>query len=596
MKRPAVFFSILLISILTFSTSLTGYAATFNSATIPPALTFTTVVSGLNLPVFVANAGDGSNRLFIVQQSGQILIFKNNSLLATPFLNISSLSGFTGVNGEQGLLGLAFDPNFATNGNFYITYTTNTGNTNFPYTTTLARYHATPGSDVADTTGTVLLSAPKKWTNHNGGMLAFGADGYLYLSVGDGGSGGDPNNNAQNKSVLLGKILRLDVNSVPPSGQNYVIPPTNPFYSSTDTTIRKEIWAYGLRNSWRFSFDSLTHDLYIGDVGQDTQEEIDFQPASSTGGENYGWHILEGNLCYSPSSGCVAPTGYVAPVTTYNHGANDSFGCAVTGGYVYRGSASPALQGVYLYGDYCSGKILGLVNNGSGWTSKLITTTGYNISSFGQDEQGELYLTDYGAGQVVKISQVNLVTQNFVSQGILDGHIIETYPFSGSGGTIDSTSAFFKLGDSAGNRQYRAILSFATGSLPDAAVITSAQIKIKLTSISTTSPFSVLGKLWIDLGIPRFGTSTALESIDFQSTATKSGAGAVSPLPSSGWYTGSIYKANLPSINRYGATQIRLRFATSTNNNSISNFANFASGNAASSADYPQLIIQYYIP
>ena len=238
---------IVLLSLLGASALSAGSTKPAYAAGLPSTLQFTQVVSGLNLPVSIANAGDGSNRLFIVQQSGQIRIFKNGSLLATPFLNISGLiSNFTGTNGEQGLLSLAFDPNYATNGNFYITYTTNNSDPTFIYTTTLARFHVSSGNpDLADTTsGSVLLSIPKKFTNHNGGMLAFGPDGFLYMSMGDGGSGGDPDNNAQNLHSLLGKLLRLDVESTPPTGQKYVIPSTNPFFTSSDPSVRKEIWAY----------------------------------------------------------------------------------------------------------------------------------------------------------------------------------------------------------------------------------------------------------------------------------------------------------------------------------------------------------------
>ena len=377
------------------------------AASIPQTVNFNLIVSGLTKPVFITNAGDGSNRLFIVQQSGQIRIFKNGSLLSTPFLNISGLvSNFTGVNGEQGLLSLAFDPNYSNNGDFYIAYTTSTNDPTFPYTTTLARYHVSSvNSDLADTgSGVVLLSIPKKYTNHNGGMIAFGPDGYLYLSVGDGGSGGDPDSNAQNLQTMLGKLLRLDVHSTPPIGQTYVIPPTNPFYASNEANVKKEIWAYGLRNPWRFSFDSWTGDMYIGDVGQNREEEIDFQPTSSAGGQNYGWSILEGNLCYNPSSNCIAPSNYVSPVATYDHGNNDSYGCSITGGYVYRGSQFPSLQGVYFYGDYCSGKLLGLIRNPNNtWTSSLIASTSYWISSFGEDEQNELYLADYAGGTVYQL-------------------------------------------------------------------------------------------------------------------------------------------------------------------------------------------------
>ena len=388
---------------------------------LPTTLIFTPVVSGLTQPVFVTNAGDGSNRLFIVQQNGQIRIFKNGTLLPTPFINIAGLiSNFTGTNGEQGLLGLAFDPNYSNNGNFYITYTTLNNDPTFTYAITLARFHVSSvNSDQADpSSGMVLLSIPKKYTNHNGGMIAFGPDGYLYMSAGDGGSGGDPDNNAQNLHTLLGKILRLDVVTAPPSGKTYVIPPTNPFYGNADPNLRQEIWAYGLRNPWRFSFDRSTGDLYIGDVGQGTEEEVDFQSSSSAGGQNYGWRILEGNLCYNPSINCVAPSGYIPPVATYDHGTNSSYGCSITGGYVYRGNLSPSLQGVYFYGDYCSGKVLGLIKNPDNtWTYGLIASTSYSISSFGQDEQGELYLADYGGGKLYHISSGSVIISGDAGAG-----------------------------------------------------------------------------------------------------------------------------------------------------------------------------------
>src|SRR5512140_1616181 len=289
------------------------------SATLPSAVKLTPVISGLTQPVFVTHAGDSSNRLFVVQQTGQIRLFKNGGLLAAHFLDVSGVSGFTHAASEQGLLGLAFDPNYATNRRFYVTYTITTGNATFPYAVRLVRYQASSGNpDVANPASAfVILTIAKKYTNHNGGMIAFGRDGYLYWGTGDGGSGGDPDNNAQNLSSLLGKMLRLDVHSTPPVGKRYVIPPTNPFFHNTNASVRKEIWAYGLRNPWRWSFDRSTGNMLIGDVGQNREEEIDFQPASSTGGINYGWHILEGNLCFLPLTGCVKPARYVGPVTVY---------------------------------------------------------------------------------------------------------------------------------------------------------------------------------------------------------------------------------------------------------------------------------------
>ncbi len=471
MKNTTSLRVVLVLFVLAAEVFSTTAVLRVQAASIPPSLHFTQIVSGLTDPVFVTNAGDGSNRLFIIEQTGQILVYKNGGLLSTPFLNIAGLiSNFTGVNGEQGLLCLAFDPNYSSNGIFYITYTTTNNDPAFLYTTTLARYHVSSGSpDQADPlSGAVLLSIPKKYTNHNGGMIAFGPDGYLYMSMGDGGSGGDPDNNAQNLDTMLGKLLRLDVESAPPPGQNYVIPPTNPFFGSTDPNVKKEIWAYGLRNPWRYSFDRSTGDLYIGDVGQAVEEEIDFQGASSAGGENFGWHILEGNLCFNPSTNCIKPTGYVPPVATYDHGANDSFGCAVTGGYVYRGSQYLSLQGVYLYGDFCSGKVLGLIKNPNNtWTASVVTSTGFTISSFGQDEQGELYLTNYGGGAIYHISSGSVtISGNAGIAGAMlgyvdgtlktvtaqpDGSYQITVPYNWSGTVTPSLSGY---GFNPGSRSY----------------------------------------------------------------------------------------------------------------------------------------------
>ena len=376
-------------------TSASSYSP---EASIPAKISFTQVVGGLTQPVFATHAGDGSGRMFIVQKTGQILILKGTHLNTTPFLNISTLIT-TGGGQEQGLLGLAFDPNYATNGYFYIVYTNKTGVGN----DVLARYHVSGDPDVADNASAqILLTVSEPETNHNGGMIAFGPDGYLYFGLGDGGGGGDSHGsigNGQDKTTLLGKILRLDVSTVP-----YTIPPTNPFYGSVYPSVKKEIWAYGVRNPWRFSFDKITGDLFIGDVGQDAQEEIDYQTSRSAGGENYGWRIREGNLCYNPSSNCISPSGYVAPVATYDHGPSDSIGCAVTGGYIYRGANFPWLTGVYLFGDFCSGKLWGLVRNASNlWTQTFITSNDYNISSFAEDEQGELYILDYYGGQLISI-------------------------------------------------------------------------------------------------------------------------------------------------------------------------------------------------
>jgi len=313
------------------------------------------------------------------------------------------------------LLSVAFPPAYGSRGYFYVDYTNLAGDT------VIARYKVSPDPNLADPSSEeILLTISQPYANHNGGQLAFGPDGYLYIGMGDGGSGGDPGNRAQNPGELLGKILRIDVEQastpIPPAGgiqvffpvifrvgvdPPYRIPPNNPFIKTPG--YRPEIWALGLRNPWRFSFDRTTGDLFIADVGQDAWEEVDFQPAGSSGGQNYGWRILEGAHCYNPSSGCVPPPGYVAPAFEYSHGTGDSNGCSVTGGFVYRGNTYPSMQGIYFYGDYCRGKIWGAVNTGS-WQTSLLTTAPFSISSFGEDENAELYAVDFGNGRIFQVT------------------------------------------------------------------------------------------------------------------------------------------------------------------------------------------------
>lgn len=322
------------------------------------------IVSGLKRPVDIQSANDGSDRLFIIEKQGDIRIFENGQLLETPFLDITDRVN-AGSN-EMGLLGLAFDPDYEQNGFFYVNYTGDGGNTR------ISRFQAS--GNIADPNSEkVLLVIDQPYPNHNGGALAFGPDGYLYAGLGDGGSGGDPQKNGQNTNSLLGKILRLDVNN----GDPYTIPSDNPFGN--------EVWAYGLRNPWRISFDQSTGDLYIGDVGQGAWEEIDYLPAGSQGGANFGWSIMEGNHNYDGEP----QSGMYLPVAEYSHAEG---GCSVTGGYVYRGAAMPEWNGIYLYGDYCSGKVWALILSEGKWQSKVMFETGVLITSFGQDEAGEIYL------------------------------------------------------------------------------------------------------------------------------------------------------------------------------------------------------------
>jgi glucose/arabinose dehydrogenase len=342
--------------------------------------------SGFSRPTYLTTPDDGSGRLFVLEQAGIIRIIQSGQVLAGPFLDIRDRVGMNG--NEQGLLGMVFHPHYTQNGYFYLDYTDQNAYT------VIARFKVSSNPNQADASSEkILLHIQQPFPNHKGGQLAFGPDGYLYIGMGDGGSQGDPLLNGQNRNVLLAKLLRIDVDH----GDPYAIPADNPFAHGGG---RPEIWAYGLRNPWRFSFDSLTHDLYIADVGQDKWEEVDFQPAGSAGGQNYGWSYREG---FHPYKG-NPPAGikFVDPVVEYGHDQ----GCAIIGGYVYRGKALPGWNGVYFYGDDCSGNIWGLLHKPDGsWTSKLLYNTSAAISSFGQDENGELYMLDLTSGQVFQFGK-----------------------------------------------------------------------------------------------------------------------------------------------------------------------------------------------
>ncbi|MFY9549540.1 MAG: PQQ-dependent sugar dehydrogenase [Thermoanaerobaculia bacterium] len=363
-----------------------------------PSVTLTLLTSAVSAPVHITHAGDASGRLFIVEKGGYIRIFKNGAVLPTPFLDIHTLvSG----SSEQGLLSVAFHPDYANNGTFFVYYTDKIAT---PGDITLARYQVSADPDVADSNSAVIVLVVPHPTNanHNGGQLFFSPiDGFLYMGTGDGGGGGDVPNNAQNLNVLLGKMLRLDVNGTGaiPCGQSapapYGIPLSNPFVGASGCD---EIWAYGVRNPWRFSFDRANGDLLIGDVGQDLWEEADYQPVSSAGGENYGWRKMEGTHCYNPPTNCNDGT-LTLPILEYDHSGR----CSITGGYRYRGTAIPGLDGVYLYADFCGGQIYAARQDAGGaWTSSLLTDTPYSVSSFGEDAAGEVYVCDLG-GAVYRI-------------------------------------------------------------------------------------------------------------------------------------------------------------------------------------------------
>jgi glucose/arabinose dehydrogenase len=339
------------------------------------------VVSGLDLPVAITHAGD--SRLFITLQRGRIVIWDGTRILSQPFLDIRSLvfCGNGGGCGERGLLSVAFHPRYAENGRFFVYYTDLQGDI------VIARYNVSADRDRADSSSAaIILEIPhQQFSNHNGGQLQFGPDGFLYAGTGDGGSGGDPFNNAQNTNSLLGKLLRIDV-----SGNGYTIPPSNPFAGGGG---RGEIWAYGLRNPWRFTFDRANGDLWIADVGQGDWEEIDSQPASSRGGENYGWRRMEGTHCFNPSTGC-RDASLVLPVIEYDH---SNRACSVTGGFRYRGQQNPNLHGMYIYGDYCNGMIWGATLRTDGtWAPRELVASNVFISSFGEDLNGEIYVAAHG--------------------------------------------------------------------------------------------------------------------------------------------------------------------------------------------------------
>ncbi|MCU0579336.1 MAG: PQQ-dependent sugar dehydrogenase [Desulfobacterota bacterium] len=375
----------------------------------------TPVNSGLSQPVHITHAGDGSGRLFVVEQAGRIRVIVGGVLQPTPFLDITGRVKFAG---EEGLLSAAFPPGFSGKRYFYVYYTNLNGDNR------VSRFHLDPTTGLGDPTreDLIIYFNHPTYANHNGGQTAFGPDGFLYIGTGDGGGGGDPLGNAQNPGSLLGKVLRIAVEPPGPSGvpgplktylplvfrgspvSGYSIPPDNPFVNVPG--YRPEIWALGLRNPWRFSFDRQTGDLYIGDVGQGEWEEVNFQPAGLLTGRNYGWNIMEGAHCYLSLT--CNQTGLTLPVAEYPHTliTHDDNGCSITGGFVYRGPGNPDLQGIYFFGDYCTGRIWGLRQNAGVWQQQELLVTAHNISTFGEDEAGNLYYADRTGGIIYRVEQV----------------------------------------------------------------------------------------------------------------------------------------------------------------------------------------------
>jgi glucose/arabinose dehydrogenase len=352
--------------------------ATFDPQRITLALE--PAAQGLDRPLFVTHAGDGSGRAFVVEKGGAIRTLADKQL----FLDISDR--VNARSSEQGLLGLAFHPRFPENGQFFVYYTDRNGDEVVSRFGLAADGRGDPASEK------IILRQEDPAANHNGGMITFGQDGMLYIGLGDGGGANDQFGNGQNRDTFLGKLLRIDVDQ----GDPYAVPADNPFVNDSGT--RPEIWAYGLRNPWRFSFDRATSDLYIADVGQNRFEMLHVRSAGQQGGENYGWPILEGRSCLRGDS--CDRTGLTVAVADYPH----SEGCSVTGGYVYRGAQYPAMQGAYIFGDYCSGVIWTLTGQGQQWQITELLRTDAQISSFGEDEAGELYMTDLASGTVYRVT------------------------------------------------------------------------------------------------------------------------------------------------------------------------------------------------
>jgi glucose/arabinose dehydrogenase len=346
-------------------------------------------VSGLRDPLDLQSVPGDGERLYVVEQGGRIRVIRNGAVQPAPFLDIADRIG---TGGERGLLGLAFHPDFPSTSRIYVNYTNRSGDTR------IAEFQ-TFSADQADAdTERVLLAVPQPFSNHNGGAVAFGNDGLLYVALGDGGSGGDPLGSGQDLGTFLGKILRIDVDS----GAPYAVPSDNPLVSTAGAL--PEIWAYGLRNPFKVSFDRASGDLYIGDVGQSRREEIDVGLAARGGGENYGWSVTEGTLCFNPGSGCDM-SGLTMPVSEYDHGQ----GCSVTGGVVYAGCRMPDLVGTYFYGDFCSAFVRSFRLVNGAVTEQRDWTTGLEgigaISSFGTDAEGEVYVVDYD-GEVYRLEPV----------------------------------------------------------------------------------------------------------------------------------------------------------------------------------------------
>jgi len=430
--------------------------------------------SGLTEPLEIVHAGD--TRLFVVEKGGIIKIVNaNGSVNATPFLNISSL---VSTVSERGLLGLAFHPNYATNGYFFVNYSNTSGNT------VIARYSVNASNpNIANTTGTILMTITQPYSNHNGGTIKFGPDGYLYIGMGDGGSGGDPGNRAQNINENLGKMLRIDVNST--VAPYYTSPATNPYVGVAGND---EIWAIGLRNPWKFSFNRLNGDLWIADVGQGAVEEIDKVVNPLTAGLNFGWRCYEGNSTYNTTS-CLPASSMTFPFAQY---ARTGGACSITGGYFYTGSMYPNFQNKYFFTDYCDDKIR--MVNSAGVITTTTSFTGNNIVTFGEDINGELYVAGISSGTIYKVIDSSLGTSDFEKNGfsLYPNPAKDAFTIKSS---IENVVTKIELFDITG----KLLLTKELDSNPENTIATSSLSKgIYMISVATTNGTSYSSKLIIE--------------------------------------------------------------------------------------------------
>lgn len=438
-------------------------------------ITLQSFATGFDSPVEITNAGD--SRLFVVQKGGLIRILNSNgSINTTPFLNLSTLIS---SDGERGLLGLAFHPNYAANGYFYVNYTNTSGNT------VIARYSVNSGNpDIANITGTILMTISQPYTNHNGGSIKFGADGYLYIGMGDGGSGGDPGNRAQNINENLGKMLRIDVNST--ISPFYTSPATNPYVGVAGND---EIWAIGLRNPWKFSFNRLNGDLWIADVGQGAIEEINkiVNPLPNTG-INFGWRCYEGNSTYN-TSGCAPSSTMTFPFAQY---ARSGGACSVTGGYFYTGSTYPNFQNHYFFTDYCDDKIR--MVNSAGVITTTTSFSGNNFVTFGEDMNGELYIAGISSGTIYKIIDSSLSSSDFENNGF------SLYPNPAKESfTIKSSTSNLATKIDVIDLTGKLLFTKELSSIPENTIATTALSKgIYLISVETTNGTNYTTKLIVE--------------------------------------------------------------------------------------------------